>query len=85
MPVMKKPVASAIVNVREAKTQFSRLLERVAAGQEIVIAKAGHPVARLIPFWQPGTRALGMDAGRVVIAEDFDTPLPSTILTDFER
>jgi prevent-host-death family protein len=82
---MKKPASPAIVNVHEAKTQFSRLLKRVAAGQEIVIAKAGHPVARLIPFRQPGTRELGMDAGRVVIADDFDAPLPDAVLTDFER
>ena len=57
---MKKPASPATVNVHEAKTQFSRLLKRVAAGQEIVIAKAGQPVARLVPFRQPGTRELGM-------------------------
>ncbi len=85
MSGMKKPVQTPTVNVHEAKTQFSRLLKRVAAGQEIVIAKAGHPVARLIPFRQPGKRALGMDAGRVVIAADFDAPLPAAILADFER
>ena len=82
---MKKPVATPTVNVHEAKTQFSRLLKRVAAGQEIIIAKAGQPVARLIPFRQPGTRELGMDAGRVVIAADFDAPLPEAVLADFER
>ena len=81
---MKKPLP-ATVNVHEAKTQFSRLLKRVAAGHEIIIAKAGHPVARLIPFRQPGTRELGMDAGRVVIAADFDAALPKAILADFER
>jgi prevent-host-death family protein len=85
MSGMKKTVAPATVNVHEAKTQFSRLLKRVAAGQEIIIAKAGHPVARLIPFRQPGRRELGMDAGRVVIASDFDAPLPEAILADFER
>jgi prevent-host-death family protein len=82
---MKKQVPAATVNVHEAKTQFSRLLKRVAAGQEIIIAKAGHPVARLIPFRQPGLRELGMDAGRVVIAADFDAPLPEALLADFER
>ena len=82
---MKKPASPATVNVHEAKTQFSRLLKRVAAGQEIVIAKDGQPVARLVPFRQPGTRELGMDAGRVVIADDFDAPLPDAVLTDFER
>jgi prevent-host-death family protein len=73
------------VNVHEAKTHLSRLLKRVAAGDEIIIANAGHPVARLIPFTQPGKRALGMDAGRVVIADDFDAPLPEDIVADFER
>lgn len=73
------------VNVHEAKTHLSRLLKRVAAGDEIIIANAGHPVARLIPFGRPGKRALGMDAGRVVIADDFDAPLSEDILADFER
>ena len=82
---MKKQPGTITVNIHDAKTQFSRLLKRVAAGQEVVIARAGEPVARLIPFRQPGTRELGMDAGRVVIAADFDAPLPEAILTDFER
>ena len=73
------------VNVHEAKTHLSRLLDRVAAGEEIVIAKAGRPVARLIPITRSGKRPLGMDAGRVFIAEDFDEPLPDDILADFER
>ncbi len=73
------------VNVHEAKTHLSRLLQRVAAGDEIIIANAGRPVARLIRFAQPGKRELGMDAGRVVIADDFDAPLPEEILADFER
>ena len=82
---MKKPAAPLTVNIHDAKTQFSRLLKRVAAGQEVVIARAGEPVARLIPFHPPGTRVLGIDAGRVVIAADFDAPLPEAILADFER
>jgi prevent-host-death family protein len=72
------------VNVHEAKTHFSKLLDRVQAGEEIVIAKAGHPVARLVPFARPGTRALGLDAGRGHIAADFDAPLPDNLLADFE-
>ena len=79
---MKEPKT---VNVHEAKTHLSRLLKRVAAGHEVIIAKAGRPVARLIPFAHPGTRPLGMDAGRVVIADDFDAPLPEDVLADFER
>jgi len=73
------------VNVHEAKTQLSRLLERVERGEEIVIARAGTPVARLLPFTPPGlARELGMDEGRVDIPGDFDAPLPLDVLTDFE-
>ncbi|MBI3492043.1 MAG: type II toxin-antitoxin system Phd/YefM family antitoxin [Acidobacteria bacterium] len=79
---MKRP---KIVNVHEAKTHLSRLLARVAAGDEVIIAKSGRPVARLLPFAPPGKRVLGMDAGRGYIAPDFDAPLPDDILDDFER
>ncbi len=72
------------VNVHEAKTHFSKLLERVQAGEEIVIAKSGNPVARLVPYARPGTRVLGLDAGRGHIAADFDAPLPDNIIADFE-
>ena len=74
-----------MVNVHEAKTHFSRLLERAARGEEVVIAKAGKPVARLIPFATPTDRRLGQDAGNVTIAADFDAPLPDELLRDFER
>ncbi len=73
------------VNVHEAKTHLSKLLERVEAGDEVIIARAGRPVARLIPFAQPGKRALGLDAGQGFIAPDFDAPLPDDVLADFER
>jgi prevent-host-death family protein len=73
------------VNVHEAKTHFSKLLERVQAGEEVVIAKAGEPVARLVPFARPGKRALGLDAGQGFIAADFDNPLPDDVIADFER
>jgi prevent-host-death family protein len=74
-----------IVNVHEAKTHLSRLLEEVAHGQDVIIARAGTPVARLVPIRAPRTRVLGLDAGRVVIADDFDAPLPDDVLEDFER
>lgn len=65
------------INVHEAKTHFSKLLERVMAGERIVIAKAGKPVAVLTPVAErPAKRVLGRDAGRVVIHGDFDAPLP---------
>jgi prevent-host-death family protein len=69
-------------NVHEAKTQLSSLLDRVLAGEEIVIAKAGVPVARLVPIAPATARARvpGARAGRMVMAEDFDAPLPEDFL-----
>lgn len=62
------------VNIHEAKTHFSKLLARVMRGEEIVIAKAGKPVARLIPERPPAParRVPGIDKGRLKIADDFD-------------
>ena len=80
----RKPPAE--VNIHEAKTHLSRLLARVLAGETIVIAKAGKPVARLVPMGgNPPQRELGRDAGRVWIADDFDAPLPEDLLEEFER
>ncbi len=75
----------AQVNVHEAKTHFSKLLARVAAGEEIVIARAGKPVARLVPVErEQKRRVLGLDEGKVWIADDFDDPLPPEIQKYFE-
>jgi prevent-host-death family protein len=75
----------AEVNVHEAKTHLSRLLARVAAGEEIIISKAGTPVARLVPFHGlRKKRVPGLDHGKVWIAEDFDAPLPPEIQKLFE-
>jgi prevent-host-death family protein len=60
------------VNVHEAKTQLSSLLAAVEAGEEIVIARSGHPVARLIPYDGAAPRPIGIDDGRITIADDFD-------------
>ena len=66
---------SAQVNIHEAKTHLSRLLERVQSGEEIVIAKAGKPVARLTAITQrPARRVPGND--RIIIHANFDDPLP---------
>jgi len=66
-----------IVNIHEAKTHFSKLLERVKSGERIIIAKAGQPVAVLSPIAEaPARRTPGIDAGKVVIGADFDAPLP---------
>src|SRR5438876_11559397 len=65
------------VNIHEAKTHFSRLLQRVEAGEEITIARAGKPVAKLIAVGpQNGTRPMGMDRGKIWMADDFDAPDP---------
>jgi prevent-host-death family protein len=67
-----------VVNVQDAKTHLSRLLERVEAGEEIVLARAGSPVARLVPL-QQAPRRLGSLKGRVRIGADFDDPLPDEV------
>jgi prevent-host-death family protein len=73
------------VNTHEAKTQFSRLLQRVAAGEEITIANRGVPVARLVPMAAAGAkRKLGVYASQMTIPVDFDAPLPEELLTAFE-
>lgn len=72
------------VNIHEAKTHLSKLLRRVTAGEEIVIARAGKPVARLVPVAEPPRpRELGRDRGKIWIADDFDT-LDPEFLADFE-
>ena len=72
------------VNIHEAKTHLSRLLQRVAGGEEITIARAGVPVARLVAVAPriPKARPLGFDRGKVWIADDFDE-LPEDLLKDF--
>jgi len=74
----------AEVNVHEAKTHLSRLLLRVAGGEEIVIARAGKPVARLVPVEQKPQRVLGQDDGLFEVPDDFDAPLPDEVLALFQ-
>lgn len=65
------------VNIHEAKTHLSRLLERVARGEEVIIAKAGAPVAKLIPFDpQPKPRVFGSAKGEFTVPDDFNEPDP---------
>lgn len=73
------------MNIHEAKTHLSRLLQRVAAGEEVIIARAGVPVARLVAVEpkKKKIRPLGMDRGRVWVADDFDAPLPDHLLKEF--
>jgi prevent-host-death family protein len=79
---MDKPV-----NIHEAKTHLSRLVERVEAGEEITLARAGRPVARLVPYRpRQEPRKLGLWKGRVWAAEDWDSPETNAeIAQQFER
>ncbi|MGH8785971.1 MAG: type II toxin-antitoxin system Phd/YefM family antitoxin [Cupriavidus necator] len=73
------------VNIHEAKTHLSRLIEEVVAGEEVVIAKAGKPVVRMVPFVQPKPpRRLGGLKGKIHTTDDFDAPLPDDLLAAFE-
>jgi prevent-host-death family protein len=66
----------AEVSIHEAKTHLSRLLQRVAGGEEIVIARAGKPVAKLVPVDSKPQRLIGQDDGLFDVPDDFDAPLP---------
>lgn len=65
-----------VINIHQAKTHFSKLVERVQRGEEIVIGKAGKPVAKLVPFEEPekkaGKRQFGIWKGKVWMSDDFD-------------
>jgi prevent-host-death family protein len=77
--------APKTVNLYEAKTHLSELVERAAGGAEVVIAKAGVPKARLVPLARKAPpRKAGAWKGRVVMAPDFDAPLPQDVLAAFE-
>ncbi len=73
------------VNIHEAKTRLSKLVERVEAGEEVVIARAGKPAAKLVPLAKArGRRQLGLLDGKFKIPEDFNAPLPESVLRAFE-
>ncbi len=75
-----------IVNVEDAKTHLSKLLDRVMGGEEIVIGKAGVPVARLVPIERvPAKRRPGSAKGKILVSPDFDAPLPDEIQEAFEK
>jgi prevent-host-death family protein len=74
----------ASVNIHQAKTHLSKLVDRAAAGEEIVIAKAGKPVAKLVPLGRDMTpRQFGGMEGEIWMADDFDGPLPDELLRAF--
>ncbi len=73
------------VNIHEAKTELSKLVERAEAGEEIVIARAGKPAAKLVPVTKSrGRRRLGLLDGKFRVPDNFNAPLPESIIRAFE-
>jgi prevent-host-death family protein len=74
------------VNIHEAKTHLSRLLEQALAGDDVVIMKAGKPLVRLTPVaTAPMRRKIGTAKGDFIVPNDFDAPLPKNVLDEFEK
>lgn len=71
------------INIHEAKTQMSKLVDRAQSGEEFIIAKAGKPVARLVPLGKI-KRKLGILNGKIQVPDDFNAPLPEDVLAGFE-
>jgi prevent-host-death family protein len=75
----------AVVNIHEAKTHLSRLIDEVAAGADIIIAKAGKPMARLTPISAPARKKrLGLLKGKIRVPDDFNAPLDDETIAAFE-
>ena len=73
------------IDIHEAKTHLSRFVDRAAAGEEIIIAKAGKPLAKLVPLHSmPSHRNLGMFKGQLNVLDDFDAPLSDEVIHHFE-
>lgn len=73
------------VNIHQAKTHPSQLIRRVQRGEEVIIARAGRPVSRLVPVAQPPTnRTPGSAKGKIKIARNFDAPMPREFMRYFE-
>lgn len=76
---------STIINIHEAKTHLSRIVDDVAAGAEVIIAKAGKPMARLVPLaGAPHRKKFGALKGRIMVPDDFNAPLPAEVLDEIE-
>ncbi|MCP4630075.1 MAG: type II toxin-antitoxin system Phd/YefM family antitoxin [bacterium] len=74
------------VNIYEAKSKLSKLINQVIAGEEVIVAKAGKPVAKIVPFEKPTqNRKPGSAKGKLIISDDFDSPLPDDILQGFYK
>ena len=75
----------AVYKIHQAKTHLSRLIAQVEDGAEIVIARNGDPVARLVPFYRPGVRRFGALAGRIELDQSFFDPLPEDEIAAWEE
>jgi prevent-host-death family protein len=81
----KKRQVHEVVNIYEAKTHLSKLVDRVSEGAEVVIAKAGKPKARLVPYLaELPARVSGRGKGQWRVNKDFDSPLPDEVIAGFE-
>ena len=72
------------VNVHEAKTHLSRLLDEAEAGEDIVIARGGKPAVRLVPIGDASPGIIGLLKGKIIVSDNFDDPLPDDLLDLFE-
>ena len=72
-----------IFNVYEAKTNLSQIIDAALNGEEVIIARSGKPLVRMIPYLKAGKRKLGTLKGKVKIGADFNDPLPEDLLTEF--
>ena len=76
---------ATIINIHEAKTHLSKIVDEVAAGREVIIAKAGKPMARLVPLvTAPRPKKLGLLKGKLKVPDDFNKPLEDSELAEFE-
>lgn len=76
---------SNVINIHEAKTHLSRIVDEVAGGAEVIIAKAGKPMARLTPITAPARKKkLGLLKGKVKVPDDFNAPLDADVIAHFE-
>lgn len=74
------------VNISEAKSKLSKLINLAIAGEEVIVAKSGKPVAKIVPLEKPiQDRKPGSAKGKIIIADDFDAPLPDDILKEFYK
>ena len=74
------------IDINEAKSKLSKLINQVIAGEEVIVAKSGKPVARIVPFKKPTqNRKPGSAKGILIISDDFDAPLPDNILQGFYK